>query len=259
VKLDQLKAPSTAGRFIFAAGMVLFGSHLFLHATVAGIGPTAGAWAMLSLWQSSLSGLALVAAGSGLAARWKIRWAGALVMLVLTPILVVQFSRLAANVHNPGPWGGSCEILGLFCVALVLAGGESGRTTAVARTLLGLAFIEFASQHFLYPRFVALFMPAWIPMRQVWAYAAAVSWCLAALCFLAAPFVPLARRLAPLAATLLGGMWGIFFLSVHLFRIAHAPSDGTEWSAGFMALSWCGGMWIVAGALARKAATPSAH
>lgn len=143
-------------------------------------------------------------------------------------------------------------------MALVLAGGESGQTTTLARTLLGFAFIEFATQHFLYPRFVALFMPAWIPGRQFWAYAAAVSWCAAALCFLAALVSPLARRLAPLPATLLGVMWLIFLLSVHLFRIAHAPSDGTEWSAGFMALSYCGGMWIVAGALAKKAGTPSA-
>jgi len=52
--------------------------------------------------------------------------------------------------------------------------------------------------------------------------------------------------LARPAATLLGVMFFLFVVLLHIPRIAAHPSDGNEWTSGFVALAMCGGAWVLA-------------
>jgi len=54
------------------------------------------------------------------------------------------------------------------------------------------------------------------------------------------------QRLARPAATLLGVMFFLFVVLLHIPRIATHPSDGNEWTSGFVALAMSGGAWVLA-------------
>jgi uncharacterized membrane protein len=51
-----------------------------------------------------------------------------------------------------------------------------------------------------------------------------------------------------LAGTLLGVMFLLFVMMLHIPRIVTHARDGNEWTSGFVALAMCGGAWILAGA-----------
>ena len=73
--------------------------------------------------------------------------------------------RLAANIHDPGPWTSGSELLALCGAALVLTG-----VMKLGRILFAAPLLVFGVQHFLYARFIATLVPAWIPGRLFWAY-----------------------------------------------------------------------------------------
>jgi len=50
------------------------------------------------------------------------------------------------------------------------------------------------------------------------------------------------------AATMLGVMFFLFVVLLHIPRIAGNSSNGNEWTSGFVALAMCGGAWILANA-----------
>ena len=70
--------------------------------------------------------------------------------------------------------------------------------------------------------------------------------------FIAAGVCIATRWMARWGATLLGTMFGLWFLLLHAPRIlgfskvAGAPSNPNEWCSAFIALAMCGGSWIVA-------------
>jgi uncharacterized membrane protein YphA (DoxX/SURF4 family) len=54
--------------------------------------------------------------------------------------------------------------------------------------------------------------------------------------------------LARPAATMLGVMFFLFVVLLHIPRIIGNSSNGNEWTSGFVALAMCGGAWILANA-----------
>jgi uncharacterized membrane protein len=111
---------------------------------------------------------------------------------------------------------------------------------------LGLIFVAtslvvFGVQHFIYGGFVATLVPAFMPGRLFWAYFVGVA-------FVAAAIGILTRMLGRAAATMLGVMFFLFVVLLHIPRIIGKSSDGSEWTSGFMALAMCGGAWILASA-----------
>lgn len=240
-----MKTPGPAGRWIFAVALAGFGAQFLLSAITARIGSPGGPWIALRSIERFLAGVLLLAGGAGIALR-KARWPALLIALVLLRVLPVHAVHLVQN-PSTGPWTAAFELLGLFGVALVLLDRDaSGRLTDAGRWLVAASLVVFGVQHFRYLDFVARFMPAWIPGRLFWAAAAAVGFLSAALCLAAASMSARARQLAPLASTLLGVMYLIFVLAVHVFRIAAAPHTAQEWTSVMVALSWCGASWILA-------------
>ncbi len=94
----------------------------------------------------------------------------------------------------------------------------------------------------MYGPFVAHLIPSWIPARLFWAYFVGIA-------FIAAALSIVAKRSAALAANLLGLMFTLFVLLVHVPRVAAASHNGNEWTSAFVALAMSGGAFAVAGRL----------
>jgi hypothetical protein len=66
--------------------------------------------------------------------------------------------------------------------------------------------------------------------------------------FLAAAAGIFYRLMARPAATMLGVMFFLFVVLLHIPRIITNSNDGNEWTSGFVALAMCGGAWVLASA-----------
>ena len=164
----------------------------------------------------------------------------ALAITLLLRALIVYAPRLAAHPHDPGPWTSGFEILAMCGAALVISGIAIGP----ARWLFAISLGVFGTQHFLYAKFVATLVPSWIPGHLFWAY------------FVGAAFVASAlsiaiEKYARLASALLGLMFFLWVISLHLPRVAAALHNGDEWTSAFVALAMCGGSWVLAGIVKR--------
>jgi uncharacterized membrane protein len=111
----------------------------------------------------------------------------------------------------------------------------------LGRAFVAISLVVFGVQHFIYGGFVATLVPAFMPGRLFWAYFVGVA-------FVAAAAGIFTRMLARPAATMLGVMFFLFVLLLHIPRIIGKSSDGNEWTSGFVALAMCGGAWILANA-----------
>jgi uncharacterized membrane protein len=116
-----------------------------------------------------------------------------------------------------------------------------GKSQTVGRVFVAISLAVFGVQHFIYGGFVATLVPAFMPGRLFWAYFVGVA-------FVAAAMGILTKMLARPAATMLGVMFFLFVVLLHIPRIVGNSSDGNEWTSGFVALAMCGGAWILASA-----------
>src|SRR5437879_8963730 len=115
------------------------------------------------------------------------------------------------------------------------------KSQTLGRIFVAISLVVFGVQHFLYGGFVAGLVPAWMPGRLFWAYFVGVA-------FLAAAVGILVELLARPAATMLGVMFFLFLVLLHIPRIVLHSHDGNEWTSGFVALAMCGGAWVLASA-----------
>jgi uncharacterized membrane protein len=115
------------------------------------------------------------------------------------------------------------------------------KSQTLGRVFVAVSLVVFGVQHFIYGGFVATLVPAFMPGRLFWAYFVGVA-------FVAAATGILTRMLARPAATLLGVMFFLFVVLLHIPRIIGKSTDGNEWTSGFVALAMCGGAWILASA-----------
>jgi uncharacterized membrane protein YphA (DoxX/SURF4 family) len=110
---------------------------------------------------------------------------------------------------------------------------------SLGRIFVAASLVVFGIQHFVYGGFVATLVPAFMPGRLFWAYFVGVA-------FIAAAIGILTKILARPAATMLGVMFFLFVVLLHIPRIVGSAHDGNEWTSGFVALAACGGAWILA-------------
>src|SRR6267378_1049524 len=100
------------GRYIFAIAFAAFGIQHFIYAKyAAGLGPP---WIPGSPLRACFMGAALLIASIRIAANSKTRvTAMLLAFLLFLYFLLLYAPRLAANLHDPGPWTSGAEILAL--------------------------------------------------------------------------------------------------------------------------------------------------
>jgi hypothetical protein len=248
----------TAGRLLFSIAMVFFGVEFFIFVSSMN-GPLPGPpWSRGVLVLDWLACAGFIVAGVSIASGWMGRWVAlGLGVVLLLYGLLRYVPALMARVHDPGPWTVLFEILAMVGGAWVLAASFLGegrgspswdnmvwRLADVGRFLIAVSLVVFAVQHFMYARFVATLIPAWIPARLFWAY-------FTGLAFVAAALAIATKRMFGMAAMLLGTMFLLWVVLLHAPRVAGAIRNGDEVTSLFVAMAMCGLSFALAGAYGR--------
>jgi uncharacterized membrane protein len=253
------------GRLFFAIALVFFGVEYFIY--VGGLkGPIPGPpWIPGSHAMALLAGAGLIAVAVCIATGKMTRVAATLLgVVLLLKVLFLHLPGLLAQLHNPGPWTSSFELLALMGGAFMLAwiatpDGLSfepsnrilSQLAFFGRIVFALALVVFAVQHFLYARFIATLIPAWIPARLFFAYFVGVA-------FLAAALAIITKQMARTASVLLGTMFFIWVILLHLPRVAAHPRNGDEVTSLLVALAMSGVSFILAESFASDPAARDA-
>jgi hypothetical protein len=249
----------TAGRIIFAIAMVSFGVEFFLFVSSMN-GPLPGPpWSRGVLFLDWLACAGFVAAGVSIATSKMARLvAMALGIVLLLYALFRYVPMMVARVHDPGPWTVVFEILAMVGGAWVLAASFSAdglgselwdnivwTLAEVGRFLIAISLVVFAVQHFMYARFVATLIPAWIPAPLFWTYFTGTA-------FVAAAISIATKRMLGMAAMLLGTMFFLWVVLLHIPRVAGAIRNGDEVTSLFVAVAMCGLSFALAGTYGRS-------
>jgi hypothetical protein len=248
----------TAGRIIFSIAMVFFGVEFFIFVSSMN-GPLPGPpWSRGVLSLDWLACVGFVVAGVSIATGKMARSVAMVLGVVLLLYGLLRYlPALVTRLHDPGPWTVLFEILAMVGGAWVLAasfpadgrGSESWenalwRLADVGRFLIAISLVVFAVQHFMYARFVATLIPAWIPARLFWAY-------FTGLAFVAASLAIATKRMLGMAAMLLGTMFLLWVVLLHIPRVAGAIRNGDEVTSLFVAVAMCGLSFTLAGGYGR--------
>jgi hypothetical protein len=255
----------TAGRFFFAIAMVFFGAQ-FLIFVSSMRGPLPGPpWSHGVLSLDWFACVGFILAGVSIATGKMARLVAMVLGVVLVLYALLRYVPvLVARLHDPGPWTVLFEILAMVGGAWVLAAsfpadrrGSPPRDSMVwrladaGRFLIAISLVVFAVQHFMYARFVATLIPAWIPARLFWAYFTGIA-------FVAAAISIATKRMLRMGATLLGTMFLLWVVLLHAPRVAGAVRNGNEVTSLFVAVAMCGLSFVLAGTYGRGAKGRSA-
>jgi uncharacterized membrane protein len=248
-----------AGRIFFAIAMVFFGVEFFIFVSSMS-GPLPGPpWSRGVLFLDWLACLGFVVAGVSIATGKMARLVTmALGVVLLLYALFRYVPMMVARLRDPGPWTVVFEILAMVGGAWVLAASfpAAGRGSQpwdnivwrlgdVGRFLIAISLVVFAVQHFMYARFVATLIPAWIPAPLFWTYFTGIA-------FVAAAVSIATRRMLGMAAMLLGTMFFLWVVLLHIPRVAGAIRNGNEVTSLFVAVAMCGLSFVLAGTYGRS-------
>ena len=251
------------GRWFFGIGLVAWGiQHLVAGDFVTRVVPWWPARIPARSFWAYLIGALLVVAGLAIVFNIKARVAAlAFAVFALLSFLALGLPLIISDTLLGGKWTSTGKLLvmcgGAISVAISLV--ETGRggpsrlfasSSARAgglyfgRLCLGTFMILAGIQHFMFVKFVALLLPAFIPGAVFWVYFAGVA--------LIAGGVGLITPLLPrLAALLSGVMIFSWVFLVHLPLVIKHPQDPGQVSAIFEALAFSGVAFLIAGLLGR--------
>lgn len=121
----------------------------------------------------------------------------------------------------------------------------TGLITARKRLSVGPAFVAaalaaFGMEHLVASRSIMQVIPSWIPAPLFWTYFVGIA-------LLAAAASLALQRYVRLTATLLGIMFLLFVLLIHLPNVVASPKQRVVWAVLLRDLSFGGGAWALAG------------
>jgi hypothetical protein len=239
---------SRVGSILFAIPLAVFGiQYLCYGRFVRGLPPVSGSLTALPFLAYPLGAVLVIAAIGILFLKAARNSARVVAAIFLFCFACLHIPYVAMHTHQPDPWTGAFEALALGGAALVLAtvcsiqyGDRKGMGLAtIGRWIYAVALPVFAIQHFMYARFIAGLVPAWIPARLFWAYFVGAA-------FLAASGARLADKMTYAAAVALGTMFLIWVVILHTPR-ALSARHGDELTSLFVAMAMSGGAWMIAG------------
>lgn len=256
---------STVSRFLFLASILAFGIEHLVFAGAAA--PNMYPWVLgAPAWNYAFGALLIALSLSiGLGKRVPLA-AGVLGAVLCMYGLVLYGPRMFAHRHDPGPWtdivalgshlSAACELLAMAGAAWVLAGTgmeKSPRSTArpidglasLGRVLFAATMVVFGLQHFLYTDILATLIPSWIPWHVFFED-------LVGAAFIAAAAAIVTGMAARPAALLLGTMFALFVLVLHVPRVVMAVGSRDEWTSALVAVAMSGGAFILADAAKRS-------
>ena len=176
------------------------------------------------------------------------------VLLLIFCFYYIPYEFMAtSNYMHFGEWENAAKELSLASGAFVIAGcfpekNENPLTGFLAKLIpygtifFAITIISFSIIHFLYAIEAADYVPSWIPNHVFWIYFAGVA-------LLASGIGIILNIRRGLAATLLGAMIFIWFVSLHIPKVvaASAVDRGGEIASAFLALAYCGIAFVIAG------------
>ena len=255
---------SKLGRVLFGIPFVGFGVQYFIYGRFAGGLPPAPPWTPGAPVTAYVLGALLIAAGATIAASAiiaadaKVRLVATLLgILLFVCVLAMFIATPSAILHDGTARSRALEPLALGGAAWVLAGSlvvqapdakswtASGKIATIGRFIFGASMVVFGAQHFMYAQFIAMLVPSWLPMHAFWTYFFGAA-------FIAAGISIVTGIQTRLAAILLGAMFLLWVVVLHIPRVAASPHNGDEWSSLFVAIAMCGSCLIIAAASARK-------
>lgn len=245
------------GRLLFCIGLAGLGLQTLMRGDfVVALEPLDAVFPgrMFLVW---LSGMVLLLGCACVILDFRARTAAMLLGTALPLfVLLLHVPALIAKPGSGNEWTGTFETIAMGGAAWVLCGMIIGlssvrgpgsrridRIAAIGRSAFALSLPAFGMLHVIYIDYVAYVIPAWIPWHAFWGYFTGAAAALAGLAILS-------RIQARLAAIMLGLMYGSWVLILHTPRVWAQPQDHREWASLLVAVTLCGGAWLVAGSLA---------
>lgn len=165
-------------------------------------------------------------------------------LLFLLALLLIHVPKVLAEPNNPSEWTGTFEVICIMSGALILLGNISkdggSKLIKTGTYLFSIGLLVFGVQHYMYAQFVANLIPAWIPAHLFWNYVVMVA-------FLASGMSFIINKLTRLTGGLLGLMFLIWVLILHLPRVIVNVHTEPEWTSLFVALAFSGISFLIAG------------
>ncbi|MGB2670250.1 MAG: hypothetical protein WA621_11750 [Candidatus Acidiferrum sp.] len=143
--------------------------------------------------------------------------------------------------------GTAILVIGL---SFLLRNGASQSRGLDKLTLFGPLFFAiplavFAAEHFTVPGSIAQAVPPWMPAHRFWVY-------LVGTALVAGALSIVVKWQAQLAATLLGIMFGLFVMMIHIPNVVANPRNRILWAVALRDLSFSGGAFAFAGAFSKQ-------
>ena len=131
--------------------------------------------------------------------------------------------------------------LGLFAVRKELKSIPGlDKLLILARVFVATPLAVFGAEHLAGAQFIMQGVPAWMPARMFWTYFVGLALIAAALSLIFMKYVPA-------SSMLLGVMFVLFVLMIHLPNVAANPRDRILWAVALRDLSFSGGAFALAG------------
>jgi len=155
--------------------------------------------------------------------------------------LALHIPKLLPNLHDGGEWTATFEVIGFLAGACLIAGADGNRKLiAAGRWLFLSGLIVFTALHYVYLQYIVSLIPAWLPGHLFW------SW-LVLIAFFAASISLLINRKVRLTGLLLGLMFLLWVLMLHLPRVIASPHIEAEWTSLFVCMAMGGVSLLLAG------------
>jgi len=239
------------GRYLFAIAIAFFGLQYLTFGHFLGGLPPVPPWAPGGALAAYLTGILLVAVAIGMAIPKYVRLSafvlGAFFVLC---VLILHTPHLHDIIYEGTDRTRALEPLALGAAAFILASAFNtgapvlaSQRTAISmagRVVFALCLIVFGWQHFRYVQYLVILVPSWIPWHAFWIYFTGSA-------FIAVGLAMLSGILERLGLHLLGLMFALWFVVLHLPRAFANVHHPDEWTSAFVALAMCGACWFIAG------------
>jgi len=202
-----------------------------------------------------LSGSAMVIAGIMMLTDKFRYWGAALTAAVLLVyIAILHFPNLVMQVKIPNNWTALFEVLSIFGGALILQGStltvtnvnRSKALITAGSYIFAISLFVFGVQHYMYAQFIANLITSWIPAKLFWAYFVMAV-------FFAVGISIIIRKFVQLSTALIGLMFILWVLILHLPRVISNNKSEAGWTSMFVALAMSGVAFLIAGSVKRTA------
>ena len=239
-----MKKLTDAGPYFYAIAVAGFGiTQLAAQNFLTSFFPVPTGLPWRAFWVDLCSVLFLLS-GAGLALRVR-PYLAAMVAgyIFFLSFFSVHLPKMLTDIYNPNAWSPAFEALMLGSGAFIIADNLGStdrrwnRITGIAAVagiyLFALSLVVFAVLHIRYNPYIITLIPGWMPAHLFLSYLVIAG-------FLLASFSFFTNLKVPLASGLLGVMFLLWVLTLHVPRAIEKWTVESEWASLFVALAVCG-------------------